>query len=116
MVSKEVAADTEIAGAVAVVGEAAIRADAVPSATIVRTTVATAARMIRVPKENMARVPMNLQSLFPDLPEPLLLMDLRPSLPMRKGLLKSQARDLVFCAKRSVRTPPLKTISSSLPR
>jgi hypothetical protein len=124
VVSKEEAADSEIAEVVEVVtvAEDVIPADAVPSAIIARTTVATVARMIRVDREdkavmeNLVRVPMNLPSLFPDLPEPRLWMDLRPSRPTPRGLSKSPARASASSARRSAPTPPLRTTSSSPPR
>ena len=124
MVSKEEAADSEIAEVVEVVtvAEDAIPADAVPSAIIARTTVATVARMIRAAREdkaameNMARVPMNLPSRFPDLPEPHPWMDLRRSRLMPRESSKSPVRDSASSARRSAPTQQRRTTSSSPPR
>jgi hypothetical protein len=121
----EVEVEEEAAGSITtavVVVVDAISVDADPSATIARTTVATALQMIREDKEvrvakvfreNMARAPMNLPSLFPDLQGPRLMTDLHPSLLTPRGSSKSPARDLASSARRSAPTPPLRTTSSS---
>jgi len=129
VVAGEEDADSTItAEAVAVEAVGVIPADAVPSATIARTIVATAARMIREDKEdraetedrvfkqNMAQALMNLPSPCPDPLEQRLMTVPRLSPPMPKGLSKSLARGLASSARRSAPTPPRRTTSSSPPR
>jgi len=132
VVEEEDADSTITAEAVEVEAVGVIPADAVPSATIAKTIVATAVQMIREDKEdradrmdreedtvfkqNMAQALMNLPSPCPDPLEQRLMTVPRLSPPMPKGLSKSPARGLAFSARRSAPTLPRRTTSSSPPR